>query len=281
MQESRSVVVVTERETFLGTWEEALAPAGLGVRAASPTEAPGLLARSGAALVDAGCEAFEEDEDELLTLVGLARALGAPVAVHLREGNGASSSVVPLLEELCGGLLVRDETEAGRVAEALARRLEPWRAHRFEFLTVSPSEEDHLLAVMGDGRAVLMSRPLTMDDDGTAVVGIDISEDAREAEVELASGRRVRLRALTAAAAARDGFGVGGALDGHRLGRRLRELRMAAGLTQAELARRTGIHRPNIARVEAGRHTPSLDTLARIAHAIGVPTTQVLGDGES
>ncbi|MBW2507413.1 MAG: helix-turn-helix transcriptional regulator, partial [Deltaproteobacteria bacterium] len=45
------------------------------------------------------------------------------------------------------------------------------------------------------------------------------------------------------------------AIDGEKLGARLRELRLAAGLTQAELARRTGIHRPNIARVEAGRHT--------------------------
>ena len=69
-----------------------------------------------------------------------------------------------------------------------------------------------------------------------------------------------------------------GSVDGVRLGARIRELRLAAGLTQAELARRTGIHRPNIARVEAGRHTPSLETLARLASAIGVPTTRVLDD---
>ena len=29
-------------------------------------------------------------------------------------------------------------------------------------------------------------------------------------------------------------------------------------------------------RVEAGRHTPSLETIARLATAIGVPTTRVL-----
>ena len=68
-------------------------------------------------------------------------------------------------------------------------------------------------------------------------------------------------------------------MEGPRLGARLRQLRKAAGLTQAELARRTGIHRPNIARVEAGRHTPSLETLARLASAIGVPTTAVLIEG--
>jgi len=74
------------------------------------------------------------------------------------------------------------------------------------------------------------------------------------------------------------GNGGNGTVDGVRLGQRIRELRLAAGLTQAELARRTGIHRPNIARVEAGRHTPSLETLARLATAIGVPTTAVLDE---
>ena len=64
-------------------------------------------------------------------------------------------------------------------------------------------------------------------------------------------------------------------VQGDQLGARIRELRLAAGLTQAELARRTGIHRPNIARVEAGRHTPSLETLSRIAVAIGIPTSRV------
>jgi DNA-binding XRE family transcriptional regulator len=68
-------------------------------------------------------------------------------------------------------------------------------------------------------------------------------------------------------------------IDGTKLGARIRELRLAANLTQAELARRTGIHRPNIARVEAGRHTPSLETLARLAAAIGVPTASVLDIG--
>jgi transcriptional regulator with XRE-family HTH domain len=51
---------------------------------------------------------------------------------------------------------------------------------------------------------------------------------------------------------------------------------MKAGITQAELARRTGIHRPNIARVEAGRHTPSLETVARLAEALGTSPARIL-----
>ncbi len=277
MPETPYIAVVTDRvPSFVAPWERAFEALGVESRLFEPSDAVEAVEPGGALLVDAASRMFLEDEDALLEALGYGRALGAAVGVQLLGANGVLSGSLPLLEELCRGLVVRDESDVPRVAGGLARRLEPWRAHRFEFVTVSPADEERLLALMGDGRAVLLGRPLAMDDDGSAVVGIAISEDAREAEVELASGRRVLVRALTAAAAARDGFGHGGELDGHRLGQRLRQLRVAAGLTQAELARRTGIHRPNIARVEAGRHTPSLDTLARIAHAIGVSATQVL-----
>ncbi|MCA9580541.1 MAG: helix-turn-helix transcriptional regulator [Myxococcales bacterium] len=129
---------------------------------------------------------------------------------------------------------------------------------------------------MGDGASHLVRRPACADDDSTDVLGIALSDDAALATLELASGRSVQLRAgqLAQSQNGHDGSAIP-ALDGTQLGARLRELRLLAGLTQAELARRTGIHRPNIARVEAGRHTPSLETLSRLATAIGVSTTTV------
>lgn len=48
--------------------------------------------------------------------------------------------------------------------------------------------------------------------------------------------------------------------------RRLREL---AGLTQRELARRAGTSQPAIARLEAGRGSPSVSTLKSLAAASG------------
>jgi len=65
-----------------------------------------------------------------------------------------------------------------------------------------------------------------------------------------------------------------------RLAVRLRELRLRAGLTQAEVSRRTGMNRPNIARLEAVRSrasVPRLDTLLRYAEALGVQPSAVLG----
>ena len=44
-------------------------------------------------------------------------------------------------------------------------------------------------------------------------------------------------------------------------------LRTRAGLTQTELARRMGTTQSSIARVEGGASLPTLDMLARLAHA--------------
>jgi DNA-binding XRE family transcriptional regulator len=226
------------------------------------------------------------DEDELLTAVGLARAVGAVCAVSLPEGNGFSG-IEDLLEDMCPGLIVRNGADIQRFANVLGRRADAGRARRFEYLTVSPRPNE-LLALLGDGTVVLVPRPVAEDDDGSEVSSIELGADAQSATLKLGSGHSLTLRAGAVCDSSKDsgdhaehngnGNGANGvsAVDGARLGARLRELRLAAGLTQAELARRTGIHRPNIARVEAGRHTPSLETLARLASAIGVPTTTVL-----
>ena len=54
------------------------------------------------------------------------------------------------------------------------------------------------------------------------------------------------------------------------LGEQLRALREGQHLSQAELARRMGSTQPAIARLEAGRVAPSLNTLDRAAAALGV-----------
>ena len=53
------------------------------------------------------------------------------------------------------------------------------------------------------------------------------------------------------------------------LARALIAARMAAGLTQAELASRMGTTQSVIARLEAGRVQPTTATLQRLARAIG------------
>lgn len=63
---------------------------------------------------------------------------------------------------------------------------------------------------------------------------------------------------------------------GEEIGQRIREARRAIGLTQLELATATGIRRPNVARLERGGNTPTIETLQRVASALGVPLTALV-----
>ncbi len=42
------------------------------------------------------------------------------------------------------------------------------------------------------------------------------------------------------------------------------------GITQTELARRLGMKQPAVARLEAGEHNPSFETLARLSSSLGI-----------
>ena len=54
-----------------------------------------------------------------------------------------------------------------------------------------------------------------------------------------------------------------------RIGQRIAEIRKAQGITQQDLAARTGIQRNHISRIEQGRYSVGFDTLQLIAEAMG------------
>lgn len=60
-------------------------------------------------------------------------------------------------------------------------------------------------------------------------------------------------------------------------GPRLRAARESAGLSQRALADRVGIAQPHVSAMEADKMRPALDTLARMARALGVTTDHLLG----
>ena len=55
-----------------------------------------------------------------------------------------------------------------------------------------------------------------------------------------------------------------------QLAKNVRQLRTAAGLTQTALAKRSGLNRSHLNRLEGGGRKPTLDTLARLAKALRV-----------
>jgi transcriptional regulator with XRE-family HTH domain len=62
---------------------------------------------------------------------------------------------------------------------------------------------------------------------------------------------------------------------------RLRELREKAGLTQAQLAQRSGLHLSAVTRFEQGLREPSLESAASLAGALGVTCDALLQPAQS
>jgi transcriptional regulator with XRE-family HTH domain len=60
------------------------------------------------------------------------------------------------------------------------------------------------------------------------------------------------------------------------LGTVLREARLAAGLTQEEVAFRAGLDRSYVSMLEHDKKSPTVDVLLRLSKAMGVKASQIL-----
>jgi len=64
------------------------------------------------------------------------------------------------------------------------------------------------------------------------------------------------------------------------IGERLKALREYKNLSQGDIEKRTGLLRVYISRVENGHTVPAIETLEKLARAMGVPLYQIFYDGE-
>jgi transcriptional regulator with XRE-family HTH domain len=62
----------------------------------------------------------------------------------------------------------------------------------------------------------------------------------------------------------------------NHFGTKLREARERLGLTQEEVAQRSGVHATEVSRMEAGKRDPKISTLRRLAKAVEVKPGQLL-----
>jgi transcriptional regulator with XRE-family HTH domain len=61
-----------------------------------------------------------------------------------------------------------------------------------------------------------------------------------------------------------------------RMAARLKAIRERRGLTQEQLAEKSGVSRTYLARLETGRQDPTLSTLEKLAKALGVKVGRLL-----
>ena len=66
-----------------------------------------------------------------------------------------------------------------------------------------------------------------------------------------------------------------------RFGKRVRELRLAKGLSQEELSDRANMHRTYLGGIERGERNPALKNISAIAEALGVSLSELLTFEES
>ncbi|MCF5747420.1 helix-turn-helix transcriptional regulator [Pseudomonas syringae] len=64
----------------------------------------------------------------------------------------------------------------------------------------------------------------------------------------------------------------------HRFGHRIRELRLATGMTQEAFADRCGFARTYMSRIETGGANPSLDAIQTLADALKVDLSVLFTD---
>ena len=74
--------------------------------------------------------------------------------------------------------------------------------------------------------------------------------------------------------------GAGQDVTSVKIGTTIRSYRLQKGLSQGDIEKKTGLLRCYLSRVENGHTVPSLDTLAKIAHALDLPLANFFaGDG--
>ncbi|MBE1877600.1 helix-turn-helix domain-containing protein [Myceligenerans pegani] len=65
-----------------------------------------------------------------------------------------------------------------------------------------------------------------------------------------------------------------------KVGRRIRALRTARGMSLTALAATAGIGKGSLSELETGRRNPTLDTLYAVAGPLGVPMAELVGDDD-
>ena len=61
-----------------------------------------------------------------------------------------------------------------------------------------------------------------------------------------------------------------------RFAKNMKKLREAKGLSQGDIHRTTGIDRAYISNLKAGKQNPTLETIAKIAEALGISSGELL-----
>jgi DNA-binding XRE family transcriptional regulator len=128
-----------------------------------------------------------------------------------------------------------------------------------------------LSVVYDDGEIAEVSVGVLMLPDGALIKDVHLDEFRRGIELQLVDGTVHDVAADYITWLTNEAYRHQYPPDiGPRIGANVAALRKQRGMSQGELAGAAGILAPNVSRLEAGKHVPTLDVLLRIAQALNV-----------
>lgn len=140
------------------------------------------------------------------------------------------------------------------------------------------SKRDAFRVALENGQIFLLQRPIP-EDDHSEVLDVYLEGDGEVFTVVQASGNEFSvpwdvIQTLASGKNRKPDLDVG-----RRIGQRVKALRKEHGLTQDQLAKMSGLKRPNISRLEAGTHVPGISLLERLAEALNVTISDLMSIG--
>ncbi len=128
-----------------------------------------------------------------------------------------------------------------------------------------------------NGQILLLHRPIP-EDDLTEVLDVNLEGDGEVFTVIQVSGNEFSVPWDVIQSLATGKTGDQNTEIGKRIGNRVRALRKQRGLTQDQLAKMANVKRPNISRLEAGKHVPGIILIQRLADCLQVRISDLIVD---
>ena len=128
-----------------------------------------------------------------------------------------------------------------------------------------------------DGQIFLLQRPIP-EDDLTEVLDVYLEGDGEVFTVIQVSGNEFSVPWDVIPSLSTGKKGDRNTEIGKRVGDRVKAFRKQRGLTQAQLADMAQVKRPNISRLEAGKHAPGIMLLERLAESLQVKISDLIVD---
>jgi len=139
---------------------------------------------------------------------------------------------------------------------------------------------DRFLAIFDSGKEYSFPRSNLECDDGSEVVSVRVEPRRFFFRVVQASGNQYEIPWDRILYEAEPSYSYRAAaaktITPRGIGAEIAKRRRARRMTQAELARAAHILRPNLSRIEAGKHRPTLETLEKLAAALKVPVAELI-----